>query len=704
MEMNGRRVSLLRDLALEVRRKCGERWPELVSSIFALVFLGLGAGYRLQATSWGLPYAHSWDDPEITKPSIRVLRDGIYQPTRFAYGPLPAYMHAAWGLLSLMKAIEAGEIVTLWDMKTDWDTGWYWTISSPLFHQRARQLSVLMWVVTAIAAWGCCRAIGSLKGSLAAVGLLAFSIENFGTTSIVSVGAPSLMFTALAFWAALAYMAPSGGRVELTASVLCSAAAFACKLVFMPVLGVPLLGWVAKRLSQRQAIGVWPGVGLVAAVLTVSALLMFPVFLDTPRFVWSILVEQKFYGKETQPMGLGEHLRGAWLMGGAALDFLRLVATKGTLSVSQYRYDYLAYLLICLLGTVLLVKKPWTAWVLLLPALGNLWQVSAFRGEFFARNVLIAQFCGAVVAAVGVEALLSWFSRRRAWMTVVALIFLGMILALPLARVRRLARERATVVDSRVKMEADIRSLVAEGKKVLLASELHWFVPAAADAPPRLPEASLARMLRYPEELRDYDYVVLPRELQLSEARPPYQQAVATWNLVLGRLTPEITYGVDTTYLDRHSVDPRIMLVPVAQLSQPTRRAEPVIFGAEMLSARNFTAGYLTRAGVAVRNYWVGTSRVQLANKARTLVVYGRDLNPFAAESYSSVEVDVRHTTATAQAKSVAKVSLDLSRGTGSLQEYTARVDIDPGDYTDTVRAANPVRRFMTEIGYIEFR
>ncbi len=181
-----------------------------------------------------------------------------------------------------------------------------------------------------------------------------------------------------------------------------------------------------------------------------------------------------------------------------------------------------------------------------------------------------------------------------------------------------------------------------------------------------------------------------------------YSNALSEWSNAITNFEPIVTFGDNATYLDLFTRDPKIGIVPTEAFGAPLRRDAPRVYGVELLSARTSQAAYLTEAGIAAKNYFLGSTNVRLTKPAKTLVVKAQDLNPFEKEEFPTVSVKVGTTTETKSTSWIADETFVLERG--GLVEYTRRVNIPPGDYSIQVKANNPNRRFMTEIAYIEFR
>ncbi len=484
--------------------------PTTMAIALGVIIIGVGFCARYVATSWGLPYPYEWDEPTLVNPGIRVLRDGVYRPTRFAYGPLNGYMHAGWGVLSFLKAVQAEEISSVWDLKTEWDHGWYWAISSPLFHRQARVLSVLMWAVTALAVWGACWQLGVRGGAVAALGLVAFSRVNFRETAIVSAGAIAAMFSAVAYLAALSVLKRKTGHVSpLWWTAIAAGAATASKLIFFPMMTLPILCYVGRGIKKSARLSLTHVALWGVAPWVVFAVLMLPAFFDPPHFLTSIVLLLRQYGVQTRAL---QHFKDAGLCALAASDVVRVT---DRLVVWQIGYFYLPYVALSAVGLVALLRKHrLAAIVLLTPALLNVWHVAGHTDYFAARNLLICQLVWAVLAGYGMQAVVERLKRRSRYAGVLGAGGLFLCCVAPAWIIWNVAIERATMLDSRVLAQEKVDELRENGRKVAVASELHWFVPAnlPAGAPP-IPQVSLARLLRHPEEAKDFDFVVLPLAL-----------------------------------------------------------------------------------------------------------------------------------------------------------------------------------------------
>lgn len=681
--------------------------PSALLGLLAVAIIGIGASYRIMGTYRGLPYPYWWDEPEIVNPAIRLLREGVYRPTRYAYGPINAYVHAAWGVWSVLKAVQSGEIRTVWDLKSDWDTGWYWTISSPIFYQQARFLSVLMWLVAVFALWRSCLVLKAGWGGIVALSMLAFSQMNFEQTSTVSVGALASMFAALSFWGGIRYVvSDSKSRQLLFWSAVAAAASVATKLVFLPILCVPFVAHLVtlERCKGRRNWTVfW---GLAGVALSALVLLMLPAFFDPPRFVHGLTAELQYYGKEGTSLGFWRHLRQAVLALLAGAEAADVRAIAGEFRVVSWRLSGFVYVLLGIWGGIALGRRVGIAALIVIPAFLNAWQVSGYPGEFYTRNVMITQLCWAVSAAVGFEALRRWSARlQKPRQEVLAAVVIALCLY-PAAGLWRFAKEYMTLRDSRVLAARELDEQATHTKEILAAAELHWFIPSGPKSNDvKMTQASVTRLLRHPEEATRFDLLILPAQLATFSRSHSCRDTVREWNNELAKFSSLKSFGANLTYFDRPTTDPKILFVSPSEFQRAgIRRDARRIWGFEMYSPANDGACYLTREGIAAKNYFKATATLTLPRPAQQIVVNARGTNPFEQDEPPQVGVRVFATTDTAQKSPVANVVVDLKRSGTGFAEYPVRTEIPAGEYVVHIATKNPNRRFMTELQYIEFR
>ncbi|MCX7626792.1 MAG: hypothetical protein N2Z21_11385, partial [Candidatus Sumerlaeaceae bacterium] len=667
----------------------------------------LGGGYRLAATQWGLPYVYPWDEPEIVNPAIRILRDGVYRPTRYAYGPVNSYVHAAWGMLGVLKAVQNGDIRTVWDLKTDWDTGWYWTVTSPAFHQQARLLSVIMWLITAFAVWRSCQLLESSWGGIVALSMLAFSFMNFEQTSIVTVGALASMFAALSLWAGVFYVVrPCATRQALFWSAIAAAVSVAAKLIFLPMVSVPVIAHLATlaRYKGRNNWGIfWAVVGTTVFVL---ALLMLPALFDPPRFVHSLTTEMAYYTANQQPLGFWRFLRQVMVVLLAGAEAREVYAIGGELCAFSWNFFSFVYVLLALWGLTQMRRRPGAAALIFIPAFLNAWQVSSYQGEFYTRNLMIAQLCWAISAAVGCDALRrssARFGKMGQEVVTGVVIFLSM---LPAVRLWPAVHERLTTTDSRVLAAKELQGESMLGKKVLAAAELHWFIPSGPRADnAKVTQASVTRLLRHPEEAAQFDLLILPAQLATFGGSHRSRDALKEWNNQLTKFSPLKSFGANLTYFDRPTTDPKILFVSPSEFRfRGIRREARRIYGYELYSPPSDTACFLTRDGIAAKDYFRGVTTFTLLRPTKEIVVNARGTNPFEQQDLPQVGLRIFTTTDTAHKKPIASVNIELERTGSGLVDYPVRAEIPAGEYVLHVTTNNPHRRFMTEVQYIEFR
>lgn len=673
--------------------------------LFGLLVIGFGFSLRVRATAWGLPYEWNWDEPEIVNPAIRVLRESVYKPSYYAYGPINAYIHAAWGVGSVLKAVTEKEIESVYHLASDWDTAWYWTVSSAVFYRQARVLSAIMWLIAAVALWQAAWRLGLGWGALASLTVFAASPENLLQTATVMPAALGIMGTALALWAGVQSL-QSPSRGSLIAATFAASLAVAAKLSFFPVLAIPVLGYLvgAAKGSRRPRLSTlaWIVVGMIGF----TSLLVLPAFFDPPRFIHSLRNVFAWYAKGAKPVLVGEHMGATVLAGLAAVDVARLRLVDGVLTLRQWRPEFLGVLVCGAVGLVAgLRRNPRAMLVLLVPTLLNLWHVTAYRGEFYFRNVVIAHLCLALVCGMGFERLVGLFGRwGGGWRPLLVSWVVGLLILGPALELgRRSAVAMAAMKDSRTSMAEVLQKPPYQGKRIAIAAELHWFYPPIVGREKRNPEVSVARLIREPAEAASYDYLVLPLELGLQDSSRAVAERVSDWNALLKTFPAEVVLGDQPTYYDRLSIYPKIGMVAAKVFSGVPEHGSPRIWGYELASARTRSAWEMGREGLAVRNYWQGAARVNLETTVTRLVVKARGTNPFPQEANPWVHVRVFSGRGAQAPVPLREVRVELYRSGSGMVEYPVALALEPGSYAVEVRATNPEARFMTEIEYIEF-
>jgi 4-amino-4-deoxy-L-arabinose transferase-like glycosyltransferase len=674
-------------------------------TLWLILCLIIASGFflRVRATSWGLPYEYAWDEPEIMNPAIRVIRDNVYRPTYFAYGPINAYIHAGWAALSFITAVEEGEITEPWDLQSDWDTGWYWTLSSPLVYRRARLLSAFSWAISAIALAGACRTLGMRWGTVAAVALVTVSVTNFENTTIVAGGSLAWMFIALSFWGASIFL-KSGSWRAYWGCFFAAAAAVASKVVFVPVLLVPICALAFKQYEKKRSIDLWQVLLLAAALVAATTFLMFLILLDPSRFLHSISNDIISYGKGFKSASFFVHLRNAILSLLASFDFLVLRATKGTLEVVQTRPDFLLFLLLSIAGIIAAFRKARSYLLLIgLPALVNVWQVSAHTGTFFARNLFLALICCAVLCGFGFEWLVELAAQRMPKRVVGVAVIASLILVIPpMSRIWALTEERAQTVDSRVLAERFLRQSAENGAKIFVASELHWYRPVNDHQPLNIAEGSVLWLMKNPETARQWDYLVLPDKVGVYDSRKEVAEAYHAWNAAVARIPAKTSFPGGILYVDAPTKSPAIKIARGKDLTFQFQLSTSRVYGQEFLSDNSSNAAFLTKnGGLAVKNYWVGTTKVRLSTPVNRIVVKGGGTNPFEQESQPQITIKLFPEGAPSETQPPVEGIITVSPG--GVREERATVKLSPGNYKMVVTANNPALRFMTEIAYISF-
>ena len=258
-------------------------------------------------------------------------------------------------------------------------------------------------------------------------------------------------------------------------------------------------------------------------------------------------------------------------------------------------------------------------------------------------------------------------------------------------------------LDSKVQAEKYLIEKGATAKRVAVATELHWFIPASQSSGFQPHQVSALRLLRHPEQAKEWDLIVLPLEFVVryklshykAEKLPPLLEL---YNSAISELKPLKTFGERVVSFDCTTIRPRIGVFDSRTVAEAfkkaNRRDAQRIFAAELLDSPEQGAGHTWEGGIAVFNWWQGWTYLRLQSPVAKVCVSGRNYGNYPAPQVPSVTVDVYSSDTLAKT-----VSVELYRGYAETSATLA-----PGTYKISVRAKNPDARFLTELFYLEFK
>lgn len=242
----------------------------------------------------GLPYLHRWGEPNIAGLSLNMVKTGELNPHWFNYGSLTIYLHCLVDVfhylwLSIQPAESMHHVESLDEIRTQFDSGWRWTISHPSFYYWNRVVTGLMGTGVVCITFVIGRAIAGRWTGLFAACLLAASVYHIEVSTTIRVDVPGSFWTVLVVALSLAYWRREKSKYVVAAFVLTGLAA-ATKYNLVLVGLVPLLALCMSRAKGESAYRprLWAAAFLLPplafAIAMPYALLDFSTFIEHVRF------------------------------------------------------------------------------------------------------------------------------------------------------------------------------------------------------------------------------------------------------------------------------------------------------------------------------------------------------------------------------------------------------------------------------------
>jgi hypothetical protein len=699
--------------------------------------LAVAFGLRYAQVDFGLPYAYHWDEPQIMQPVYRLLRNGVYRPSAFDYGPLNTYIHGAWGALTFLRGNQRGLYRDgIWEVKSDRDTAWYWAISAPDIWRGGRVLSVLLGVLAVVFVYGAARQVTSEAGALfaaAAMAVHSLAVSNF---SLVSPDATACLATCVTLWASL-HLARRGDTWALWTAGVAAAAAAALKYNYAPALVLPFVAhcagpWLARdgdaSAENDQAARCCPWnarlAGLVLIVAGSLAVFLLPGLMDPTRFLHNLSTAFRYY---TAPADTGwpdvfnGYLRKLFALLDAG-DF-----RSGTPAAARVQMDFNfrihgLLLLLAALGGVAaaVVAKRSLLWLPIVSVLSVFAMVGWETSFFFSRYMLPALPAALVLAAAGFDAawrvtLARWLGARHGsvarWMGTVLLFGAGAVVLLPIGiRSAGLARDTRAFVEPRNELSKAMLEKIPKGSRILVLRELRWFFRPEEQNQFRMAQTTICRVLNAPEILAEFDYILAPRRISFYTRTPLRDEMMQRMNSWLASLpAPVLMFGSKDTamYYGKPSRNPGVQLVPVDETlrQRPAAIPERVVFGPafDPGPARSNLAE-LSDGPLAVKTgVWV-TAPVRLDQPTSRVVIRARGTWPFEQEEYPELTLEVTaSTTDTMFLKPAGRITLSLDRTGSGMGPYERPLNLEAGDYLMRLRCVD-ADNLMTLIESVEFK
>ncbi len=680
---------------------------------FAVVLLGFGIRYA--GLEYGMPYCYPWDEPEVMQPAIRVLRNNVYAPEKFDYGPLNTYIHAGWGALSFLRGNQRGEFDDgIWGLKSDYDTGWYWYVSSPYMWLQARLLSVLMGCVSVIFIGLATRVLAGRGAGLAAAGLAAVSGLAISMTQIIAPDAQALAAASVCLWAS-AHLLTSRAAWAYTAAAVSAAVMVSCKYNYATMVVAPVAAHVLS--ARREGAPLWNGAFARFWIwfAAVASACLLPVFLNPTKFLHDLSGVFRYYAPpEGYRPGL---LAVAGGFGGKILaTFDAGTFTGGDVVGSRTitNFDFfpkgIPAVLAALAGLVALARRgPRAMGMLLLVIAATLYIVGHDSTYFFSRYMLPMFPVCAVLAGAGVAATCRLLTARLP-RTPAALAAAGVVLVVlgPIFfRSAQDARRRHNLVDPRNKLSAAMLEKLPEGTQITILAETRWHVTPAEARKFKISTATIPKLLHTPLPTTATQYLVTPVSLQFytkTPIREQLQKEITRW---LDALPAEMAFGHkdDAFFYGRPSIVPAVKLVrytpQIAALAPRIPRDR--IFGtafSPISGAEGLTS--LGDGALAIKPTVRVWAPVVLTKPATVLAIRAKSVTSLRYGAVPRISAEVAASTDTLSANPLARGDIPLERISAGMVEYRAGVKLAPGQYRVTLRPTDP-SGLMVLVDSVEF-
>lgn len=150
------------------------------------------------ATSFGLPYWHHWDEPQIISTAINMVKNIDFNPHIFNYPSFYFYLQSIWFLIGFLLFKLAGNINSFSQIITYYDTGVRVDLYPAFFIQWGRILTLIIGSLTVLLVFFICKKlfknnIISISSSL----ILMFSPDFTSNSAFITVDIPAAFIVVL---------------------------------------------------------------------------------------------------------------------------------------------------------------------------------------------------------------------------------------------------------------------------------------------------------------------------------------------------------------------------------------------------------------------------------------------------------------------------------------------------------------------------
>lgn len=676
-----------------------------------IVLLVTGFGLRKWAADYGLPYEYHWDEPEIMQSSIQILRNGTYWPVRsdrIGYLFLNKVLYAGWTGFSYLRGSQGGLFPEgILGLKSDRDTGYYWTVSYPYLWLQARYLSALLGCLSIAFTFAAGMILGGGAVAIASGAVMAYGAAQVFSTTLVIPDAPALAATSICLWASAALLTTRAKWAYITAAVSAAAAA-GFKVNYAPVFLMPV---AAHAFSMRPDKARFWDAGLVrlmlwfavfAIVFQVDAILYPTLFLHDYSGVFNARIHTGI-----TPHGLSSVLRGYSVKTLALFDAGEFVGSVGSNQPSVFKPWARGFPLVFLAvaGFLYLLRFRPRIWgMLVLMTAGLLIAMGAGTVAFFTRYLLPAAPAAAVIAGFGMPGVVSLLRSLkkgtlspRSANAALTISFIVAFLPILVSTTLRCWRQHR-FVDPRVQLSQFMLRELPKGTAVAFLDETRWNFAPEEKAKFKVQTTTIARLLHSPLSTTETQYLVTPLRVAYGQQMTDSKAWEKQMNDWLASAKPVKSFGTDPSVFGLPPKETGVKLVrnDNALASRTPEIPVDVIRGTAFDPGPDQEgAATLADETLAVKTYaWV-TSPVRITHPVKTVVIRAKGTSPTPQETLPVVQLQAAATEDTAFRKPLANCQVTIHSSGSGMISYEGDMSLPQGTYLLRLRPVDPDKRIM---------
>lgn len=303
--------------------------------------LAVAAIARLLQCGEGLPYLHTWDEPYTASAALHMMQTGTLNPGFFRYGSVTIYLNLLVDVLHYFYLMGRPEtapayLTSLDDIRTHFQTGWFWTISHPSFFLWNRWITAVLGTASVGIVYLLGRRVAGRWGGIAAAAFLAGNGFHVAHSALIATDVPSSFLVLAAAYLSVLFLERGRPAYFVSALAACGLA-ISTKYNAALSLSMPLLAllWTSWNRSDGYRWWLWIALPLVPALVFLAGTPY--ALLDLPRFLDDAAGELRHYkvlghGDNTVTPGLPHLLLQLKTLtlnlgpAGAALSILGLLA------------------------------------------------------------------------------------------------------------------------------------------------------------------------------------------------------------------------------------------------------------------------------------------------------------------------------------------------------------------------------------------